>query len=72
MRDKQDTPSLFYGVKGYNKNAMKILRSIYISSKEDVILFRLQVLNFHSLYETKATMQAYSISKATIYRWKKR
>lgn len=63
--------SLFYGVKGYNKNSMKILRSIYISSKEDIISFRL-VLNFHSLYGTKATMQTYGISKATIYRWKKR
>ncbi len=34
-------------------------------------LLRAQILQFHSNYGTQATIDAYHISKATIYRWRK-
>jgi len=33
--------TMFYGIKGYNKNIMKILKSIYLCSKDEEVSFRL-------------------------------
>jgi len=34
--------------------------------------FGFKMIKFHTHYGSKATMEAYGISKATIFRWKKR
>ncbi len=46
--------------------------SILNFSQSQVAQTRLKVIDFHNKYGAKATIDAYSVSKATIYRWKKR
>lgn len=63
---------IFYGTPLYNGRMLKYIRSILNFNNSSIAQFRLQVIEFHKRYGTKATKDAYGISKATIFRWKKR
>lgn len=62
---------LFYGLKGYTRKTMNMYRSILKASKDEVAAFRLKVLEYHKKYKTKATCEAFGISRPTLFRWKK-
>lgn len=61
---------IFFGTLLYNRKAMKTIRSISAFSKSNRAEFRLKVIEFHKIYGTKATHDAFSVSKASIYRWR--
>lgn len=63
--------SLYDGIPLYNSESMRSLRSISSFSQSEVAGMKLKVIEFHKTYGTKATIDAFSVSKATIYRWKK-
>jgi transposase InsO family protein len=50
---------------------MNTIRSIQAFAKSDKAEFRLKVIEFHKKYGTRATVDAYQVSKPTIYRWRK-
>ena len=54
----------------YSKNVMKWRKILNFSSSE-YGNFKLEVIEFHTKYGTKATHDAFKVSKPTIYRWKK-
>jgi hypothetical protein len=62
---------LFYGTPLYNPRMIKQIKSIMAFSRSNVAEFRLKVIEFHDKYGTKATVDAFSVSKPTVYRWKK-
>ena len=62
---------LFVGTPLYNGRMRKSIQSILSFNNSQTAQLRLQVIKFHNKYGTKATKDAFSISKATIYRWKK-
>ena len=62
---------LFYGLKGYTSKTMNMYRSILKASKNEVAAFRVKVLEYHKKYKMTATLEAFGISRATLYRWKK-
>ena len=53
----------------YTRNIMEF-KKILNFSKSDYGKFKLKVIEFHTRYGTKATCDAFGISKPTIYRWK--
>ncbi len=61
---------LFFGTPLYNPRVMRTIRSISAFSGSDRAEFRLKVIEFHKSYGTKATRDAFSVSKASIYRWR--
>jgi len=63
---------LFYGTPLYNGQMRKSIRSILNFNSSTVAKTRLQVIEFHGKYGTEATVDAYGVSKQTIYRWKKK
>jgi transposase-like protein len=63
---------VFYGTALYNRRTMNDFKTILNFSKSDSAQLRLSVINFHNKHGTKATCDAYGISKSTIYEWKKR
>ena len=62
---------LFVGTPLYNGRMIRSIRSILSFSKSQTAETRLKIIEFHKKYGTKATRDAFSISKATVYRWKK-
>lgn len=50
---------------------MNHTRSIFNFSRDKEAQFRFEVLEFHKRWGTKATVDAYKVSKPTVYRWKK-
>ena len=44
----------------------------YSQDKDEVVNFRLKVINYHRKYGTKGTVEAFEVSRSTIYRWKKK
>jgi len=62
---------LFAGTALYNGRMSKSIRSTLAFNASEVADTRLQIIEFHKKYGTKATRDAFMISKATIYRWKK-
>ena len=64
--------SLFFGTALYNDPHMAINLSLFKFSKDQKAQFRMEVLEFHKKWGTKATFDAYRISKPTVYRWKQR
>ena len=68
--------SMSYGNIWYNtpliylRNKMEF-KKILNFSQSDYAKFKLTVIEFHDEYGTKATIDAYHISKSTIYDWKK-
>jgi hypothetical protein len=66
---------------GLSFSTIKLTRLLYnvaINATNDMLItnspaiLREQILLFHSSYGTKPTIDAYNISRATIYRWRKR
>lgn len=62
---------LFSGTPIYNKRYMKTINSILNFSYCNKAQFRLKVIEFHNKYGTKATMDAFSLKRRTIFYWKK-
>lgn len=62
---------LFVGTSLYNRQMRKSIRSILSFNNSQVAETRLQIIEFHKKYGTKATIDAFLVSKSTIYRWKK-
>lgn len=50
---------------------MKKIKSILSFEESDVAQFRLKVIEFHAKHGTVATIDAFSLSRRTIFRWKK-
>jgi len=75
MRGRVGTPQreihLFYGTPLYNKGIMKGWIKKLEFSKSEVARFRLEVINFYDKHGLSATIDAYGVSRATIFRWKK-
>jgi len=51
---------------------MQRINRLFRFEKDKEAEFRLKVIEYHKRYGTSATVSAYDISKATIYRWRKR
>lgn len=62
---------LFVDTPLYNGRMRKSIRSILSFEKSQMAETRLRIIEFHGKYGTKATVEAFEISKPTIYRWKK-
>lgn len=62
---------LFFGTRLYNRRTMKYIKSTDAFEKSDKAQFRLKVIEFHKKHGTAATKDAFSVSKPTIYRWRK-
>ena len=58
---------IFYGTALYNPKMIKQIRSIMAFSSSNVAQFRLKVIEFHEKYGTRATIDAFTVSKPTIY-----
>ena len=75
MRGRVGTPQreihLFYGMPLYNKGTMKSWIKKLEFSKSETAQFRLEVINFYNKHGLSATIDAYGVSRATIFRWKK-
>lgn len=63
--------SLFL-VSRYNRETMKTYKSILKFSISDDAQFRLAVIKFFEEFGLKPTQKAYRVSKATVYRWRKK
>lgn len=63
--------SLFNGVPGYNPAMSKIYKSILAYSISDEAKFRMEVIDHFNKFGIDSTKQAFKVSKATVYRWKK-
>ncbi len=63
---------LFYGTALYNKGMKKSIQSLFNFENSPIAQKRLKIIKFHNQYGTKVTIAAFDISKATIYRWKKK
>ena len=62
---------LFYGTPLYNGKMSKSIRSLLAFNQSSVAEKRLRVIEFHSQYGTRATKDAFKVSRPTIYRWKR-
>jgi len=62
---------LFYRTPLYNGKMSKSIRSILSFNSCQTAERRLKIIEFHTKYGTKATKDAFQISRSTIYRWKK-
>ena len=56
----------------YQGREEELIESIGNQKLKEAILFRWKVINFHEKYGTKLTMDTFKVSRATIYRWKKK
>jgi transposase len=63
--------TLFYGVKGYNPAMSKHYQSILAYSISDEAKFRLEVIDHFNQFGLSSTKQAFKVSRASVYRWKK-
>lgn len=57
---------LFYGLKGFKKFRNF---SYIFSMTTQIVDYRLKILNFYTKFGLNATIEAFNISKITIYRW---
>jgi len=55
----------------YNRFTMKHIRSILAYEKSDIAQLRLKVIEFSTKYGVSAAVDAFLISRRTLYRWKK-
>lgn len=62
---------LFVGTPLYNGRMIRSIRSVLSFGKSQAAEKRLQIIEFHGKYGTKATIDAFLVSKPTVYRWKK-
>ena len=63
---------IFRHSKLYTHATMDKFNKIIKYSASDSAQFRLKVIEFHNKHGTASTMDAFDISKSSIYRWKKR
>lgn len=63
--------NLWYLTNLHSVKAMQRLDRLLQFNKSSAAQFRFQVISYHRKYGTKPTIEAYGISKPTIYRWKK-
>lgn len=63
--------SLLFGFKGYN-TFMSTYKSITRFSASSQAQFRLKLIKFFNQFDLKTTFEAFGVSKATVYRWKKK
>jgi len=61
---------MFKGVVGYRRY-MKYIYELATIQKHSEVKERLKALNFWNEYGLKATMDAFEISRPTLFRWKK-
>lgn len=52
----------------YNGQMLKSIQFILAFNSSDIAQRRLKIIEFHNRYGTKITIDAFGISKATIYR----
>ena len=52
-------------------NLLQKLETLKDASKREEVAFRLKVIEYHDKYGTEATVEAFGVCRATIYRWKK-
>jgi transposase InsO family protein len=64
------TYSLCYRIKVYNSSMYHLINSKRFN-ESDTAKLRLQVIEYHTKYGTQPTIDAFKISKASIFRWKK-
>jgi len=62
---------IFSGTYVYNKAYMKTIDPIFSFNNSDIAQFRLKVIEFYNKYGTKATIDAFSVKRRTIFYWKK-
>jgi transposase InsO family protein len=62
---------LWYGTLFFNIKNMERIDRLLRVQKSEAATFRVRVLAYHSNYGTKATLDAYGVSRATLFRWKK-
>jgi len=75
MRGKNEPTtlhSLYWKIPGYNVSAVSQYRCLLCYEKSDQAKFRLTVIEFFAEFGLKPTLKAFQVSKATIYRWRKR
>ena len=63
---------LFSGIKGYNRDMSKTYQSILKFCSSDQAGFRLEAINHFNQYGLKSTQSAFKVSRASIYRWKRK
>ena len=63
--------NLWYGTLFCNSGEMKRIDRIFKVSRSEEATFRVKVLSYHKEYGTRATLDAYGVSKASLYRWRK-
>ena len=63
--------SIWSGTPLYNRRIMKYFISSLNFSRSKQAQFRLKVIQFHNKYGTKAAIDAFSVSRRTVFRWKK-
>ncbi|QQS43567.1 helix-turn-helix domain-containing protein [Candidatus Roizmanbacteria bacterium] len=56
----------------YNRDLMKKIRSLSDYNQSDVAQIRNDVLTFAEKYGIQAAVDAYGISRRTLFRWRKR
>ena len=71
LKSTDKAKSIFYGIKGYNASMGKIYKSILAYSISDEAKFRHQVIEHFHQFGLDSTMQAFKVSRASIYRWQK-
>lgn len=62
--------NLWYRTALHSNKAMQRINRLFRFEKDKEAQFRLKVINYHKQYGTKATVSAYDVSKASIYRWR--
>lgn len=63
---------LWYQTRLHSNKAMQGLNRLFRFEKDKEAEFRLKVIEYHKQFGTEAAVSAYDVSKASIYRWKKR
>lgn len=71
LKNPNKIQSFFFGTAFEYDSGMNQNRSIFRFSQDKQAQFRMEVLEFHKKWGLKATIDAYKVSKPTIFRWKK-
>jgi transposase InsO family protein len=61
---------MFSGVSGYDW-LMKFFNRVTVFDRSEIAKLRLEVIEFYDRFGLEATLSAYKVSKATLYRWRK-
>jgi len=72
LKNADKIQSFFFRTSFEYDSGMNQNRSIFHFSKDKQAQFRMEVLEFHKKWSTRATTDAYKVTKPTLYRWRKR